>query len=142
MTEAIESVRPHVLLIDSNEEQSAQNTLDVLRDIRRRFRAMKFILATNEMDMEFSVTAVQHGARGLIIGDRPDAVEMAKCIRSVHEGHVWIPNEVLMEVLNAFSKVIPMPTPRQVTQLLSPREQEVRELVVQGLTNREIAAST
>ena len=43
-------------------------------------------------------------------------------------------------MLNAFSKVIPMPTPRQVTPLLSPREQEVRELVVQGLTNREIAA--
>jgi two-component system, NarL family, nitrate/nitrite response regulator NarL len=140
VAETIESVRPHVLLIDSNVAQKPQTTLNVLRDVRRRFRAMKSILLTNESDMEFSVTAVQHGARGLIIGDRPATVEMAACIRSVHQGHVWIPNEVLVEVLNAFSKVIPMPAPRQVTPLLSPREQEVRELVVQGMTNREIAA--
>jgi two-component system, NarL family, nitrate/nitrite response regulator NarL len=136
---AVESVRPDVLLIDSNKKRNPQETLHVLRDVRRRFRALKSILVTNESDMEFFVTAVQHGARGLI-RDWPGTIEMAACIRRVHEGHICIPNEILVEVLNAFSNVIPMPAPRSLNPLLSPREQEVRELVVQGMTNREIAA--
>jgi len=137
---AIKSIRPDVLLIEGDEEQNPQDTLHVLRDVRRKFRALKSIVFTSESDMEFFVTAVQHGARGLIIREWPGTREIATCIRRVHQGHVCIPNEVLVEVLNAFSNVIPMPEPRRFHPLLSPREREVRELVVQGMTNREIAA--
>src|SRR3954452_5629277 len=68
--QAVESARPDVLLIDSNKRRNPKETLDVLRDIRRRFRSLKSILVTNESDMEFFVTAVQHGARGIIVRDR------------------------------------------------------------------------
>src|SRR4051794_14324814 len=46
--QAVESARPDVLLIDSNKKRNPQDTLDVLRDVRRRFRTVKSILVTNE----------------------------------------------------------------------------------------------
>src|SRR5437764_1330498 len=98
------------------------------------FLAVKAVLFAGEGGIEFSVNAVQHGARGLIIGRQAAAAEMAACIRRVHAGRICIPNEVLVEVLNAFSNVVPMAEePDRIAALLSPREQEVRALVVQGM---------
>jgi len=139
--DAVEAVRPDVLFIDDYGDQSPQDTLTLLRDVRRKFPALKSILYTNEGGMDFFVNAVQHGVRGLMICDQPAPHAVAACIRRVHAGHICIPNEVLIEVLNAFSNQIPVPEPRPVAAPLSPREQEVRALVIRGMTNREIAAT-
>lgn len=135
---AIEQRRPNVILIDGTAERNRSNILQFLRSIRRSFPELRCVLLIDEAEMGFLVNAFQCGMRGLLLTQQLSAAALTKCIRCVHQGQVWISNEVLTSVLDAFSKAAPL---RAVpaNDVLSPRERQVLSLVVRGLSNREIA---
>ena len=135
----IHSKRPDVLLINSAHEENCGKILALLRNLRRNSPELKSILVVPGHEMDFLVTAVQHGARGLVTDDRLSKTNIEECIRSVHAGQVWLSNDVLVEVLNAFSKAAPLFVTPHKDSTLTPREHEVMTLVTQGLSNREIA---
>lgn len=136
----IESAQADVLLIDGATSRLRETGLALLRSVRRSLPALKCILAIEELDIRSSVSAFQKGARGLIVGQQPSIALVGKCIRCVHEGQIWISNEVLVEVMEAFSKATPLASfPARPASQLSPREHEVMKLVIQGMSNREIA---
>lgn len=130
---------PDVILIDGLAETNPGEILQFLRSIRRSFPHLRCILAIDRPDMGFLVTAFQCGARGLLLGQDFSTALLAKCVRCVHDGQVWISNEVLTCVLDTFAKTAPLRGVPQIEELLSPREQQVMSLVVRGLSNREIA---
>lgn len=136
----IESAQPDVLLIDCLSDRLREASLALLRSVRKSLPAVKCILSVDEFDMDFSVSAFQRGARGLIVGNERPATLVAKCIRCVYQGQIWISNDVLVEVIEAFSKSPSLACfPSRPESQLSPREHEVMTLVIQGMSNREIA---
>jgi DNA-binding NarL/FixJ family response regulator len=72
---------------------------------------------------------LQSGARG-IVRKSADASSLLACLRAVAGGRSWMQDSVFREAL---------PTESPVRSDLTPREQQVMELVEQGYKNREIA---
>jgi DNA-binding NarL/FixJ family response regulator len=72
---------------------------------------------------------LQAGAKG-IIRKSADAPTVLACLRSVASGHSWMQDSVFREAIMPQS---------QIRTDLTPREQQVMELVEQGFKNREIA---
>jgi DNA-binding NarL/FixJ family response regulator len=86
------------------------------------------------------VAAFRAGAKGVFSRAQADISLLAKCIRRVMEGQIWVDNKQMLYLLAALSgagegSYNPGSAPVQLT----PREESVVRLVVQGMVNREIA---
>lgn len=132
------AVQPDVVLIDASDEQNRQPLLLLLRRIRRNHPELKCVLLAEESAREFLVLAFQSGIRGVVPAAECSSRVLGQCISSVHSGQIWIPNRMLAHVLDAFTKAL-LPTPWIGRESLSPREQQVMDLVIQGFSNRDIA---
>lgn len=81
-------------------------------------------------DLSLARIALQSGARGFIhAGMQPSQIARAVLVAS--NGEVAVPRELLEELIAGKAPVD--------TTILSPRQQEVLELVCEGLTNSQIA---
>jgi DNA-binding NarL/FixJ family response regulator len=130
--------QPDVLLIDAVREQDHNVLLSLLRRMHRNYPGLKCVLLADELSSDFPVLAFQAGIRGILRAAEASPQLLGKCVFSVHEGQVWISNEILGQVLDTFSNSV-LPPQWEGRGALSPREQQVMDLVVQGLSNRAIA---
>jgi DNA-binding NarL/FixJ family response regulator len=87
------------------------------------------------------VAAFRAGAKGVFSRAQADIRLLAKCIRRVTEGQVWVDSQQMVFLLDAFTangdgSAQRLDQPPKLTR----REESVVRLVVQGMVNREIAA--
>lgn len=75
--------------------------------------------------------AIQAGAKGYLLKGAP-IEEITRAIRTVHAGGSHLEPRVAARVLAELH------TPRRTSETLSDREQEVLQLVAEGLSNKEI----
>lgn len=134
----LDAVQPDILLIEAVPDQDRTSLLNLLRRVRRNHPSLKSVLLLDELTSEFPVLAFQAGVRGILATAETSLDLLLKCLFCVHEGQIWISNNLLAQVLDAFSNAV-LPPQRAVRGELSPREQQVMNLVVQGLSNRDIA---
>ena len=96
-------------------------------------------IAFGTLPCELMVYGFCGGAKGVFC--RAEAWQvLCKCIQSVHKGQIWVNSNQLQFVLDALVSATPlrMVNPRGQT-LLTKREDDVVNLVVDGLSNRETA---
>lgn len=98
------------------------------------------VLLTESTDRELVVNAFRCGARGVFCITEANLRLLCKCIQRVASGQVWADAEQLRYLLDS---VVEIPSSRvlnaQGDSLLTPREEQVVALVVEGLGNRPIA---
>lgn len=98
------------------------------------------VLLAESCDRELAVYAFRSGARGIFCITDASLRLLCKCIQRVASGQVWADAEHLRYLLDS---VVEVPSLRvlnsQGDSLLTPREQQVVALVVEGLANRPIA---
>lgn len=82
------------------------------------------------------VTASRAGARGVFA--RTHISLLAKCVRRGAEGQNWADSRQTLYLLEALKRQRPKKR-RRTSPKLTPREESVVWLVVQGMANREIA---
>ena len=85
------------------------------------------------------VDAFRSGARGVF--SRAESLnELCKCISSVHQGQIWANSDQLHFVLEALIDATPLRViDSKRRYLLAARENEVANLVAEGMTNRDVA---
>ena len=123
----IEEVRPSIVIVDRGFGMHV--LLEWVADLRRRFPKVQIVIwAAGISDVE-CFRALQSGARGIV---RKTAAIPAlfHCLDTVVKNEIWTEN--LFERQDS-----PLGRPR--TRPLTPREQQVAELVSKGMKNREIA---
>jgi len=126
---------PRLILLDIG--LPGRSGLDGIADLRARLPGVAVIILTVFEDEEKIVRAICAGAAGYLLKSAP-LDEIAQALRSVLGGGAAITPRIARRVLDLFSRLQP---PRG-DYGLTPREREVLQFAVEGLSKKEIAART
>ena len=138
--QAVAQKKPHVLLVSSALEESPTLGFDLARQISTTYPQTRVILLMDTSGRSAVVEAFRCGAQG-VFSRTESSKSLAKCISTVHQGQVWVNNEELRYLLDAFRDSEPMQViDSRGEAILSKREQDVVRCVAEGMSNREIAS--
>ncbi len=100
---------------------------------------MRVIVLLKSASRELVVDAFRAGAEGVFRRSEPVHV-LCKCIQTVHKGQIWANTQQLHFLLEALTSSTPLRVVNaKGRHLLAQREDEIANLVAEGMTNREIA---
>ena len=139
LVSAVVTQKVDVLAICSSFGGHTGAGLKIVQELRSLHPKSKTIVLLDSSEAQLVTDAFRAGARGVF--NRESSVEMfCKCLRSVDRGEIWADNRGVSLAVDALASI---PVMRTVDSgglnLLSKREFEVVQCVVQGMTNREIA---
>jgi DNA-binding NarL/FixJ family response regulator len=114
----------------------------------------KILILTTFDDTEYVSRALQAGAAGYLLKDTP-AEELVQAIQLINKGYTQLAPGLAQKLIQKATIAQPITTPSTVTSSsnpssnpsanpdsgseLTPREQEILQLIAQGSSNREIA---
>jgi len=140
------ALQPDVVLMDLI--MPVLGGIPATRRILAEHPGMRVIILTTYDADDFVFEGIKAGAQGYLLKDAPGE-ELADAIRRVYAGESRLDGRVANSVLGEFRRLaISAPSypsagsygrPDMVLEPLSDREQQVLELLAQGMTNREIA---
>jgi two-component system nitrate/nitrite response regulator NarL len=110
-----------------------------LSEIRASFPAVRAIMLLKLAPRDLVVDAFRAGAKGVVCKTEPIGV-LCKCIQTVHKGQIWANTDQLHFILEALIMLTPLRVVNSKGRcLLAQREDDVANLVAEGMTNRQIA---
>jgi two-component system nitrate/nitrite response regulator NarL len=130
---------PEVALISSHLEDGPGAGFDVVREVRNSFPLTRPIILLDSMEPRMIIRSFQVGAKGIFSRDK-SIDTLRKCIEVVDSGQIWASTselQILLEMVARRSRLGPM-SPKG-TKILSGKENEIANLVTEGLRNSEIA---
>jgi two-component system, NarL family, nitrate/nitrite response regulator NarL len=132
-------VKPDVFLLSKDLEGTAGRGLAILKELRAQIPQTRAVLLMDACERDPVVEAFRSGARGVF--SRHDPVDLlAKCVRRVHQGQLWMNDTQLAFLVDALANAISQRlVDAQGEALLSIREQDVVACLSKGFTNAEIA---
>jgi DNA-binding NarL/FixJ family response regulator len=131
--------RPDVAVVSMRLQDGPRAGLRAAREIRTSQPDTRIILLLDASDPELVVQAFRSGAAGVFSRTHLSS-DLRKCIRCVLAGQVWARHEEVLYVIEALrNSFAPHISNSKGIELLTKREEEVVNLVVNGMTNREIA---
>jgi len=129
--EGIARTGPDVALLDIRLPD--QNGVELCREIRSERPGVRCLMFTSYADEDAMVNAIMAGASGYLL-KHTTADELVEAIRSVADGHSLLDPEATRALMARVTHPPAKPDPE-----LSPQQERVLELIVAGLSNREIA---
>lgn len=133
----LQSSSPGLLIVDI----SLQGTsgLELIKQCRALSMKIPILVLSMHDESLYAERALRAGANGYITKRQP-AVEVLAAIRRVRTGEVYLSDKMTAGVLRTLPGGSTKPVPRPIDRLTD-REMEVLELIGQGRTTREIAAT-
>jgi DNA-binding NarL/FixJ family response regulator len=139
LASAAASLDADVLVLNANLDGQASLGFKALHELRGISANVRAIVLMETLGDELILMAFRAGARGIIGASQP-MDELRKCIHCVQQGQIWANTREMSLAVEALANA---PTIRAINaaglNLLSRRELEVVKLLVQGLSNSEIA---
>jgi len=119
-------------------DRVGQNLFDTISNVKTMHPNLPIIVIGPNRDDETSLNAIVAGAKGYVFDGAPPR-EFAQAIRVVSQGSVWAPRRVL----SMFVELAIMQPKRMrpgVNAVITDREKQVLQMLVSGLSNKEIGA--
>lgn len=136
LIEAADTLRPDVIVTDIS--MPRLNGVDAIRQLRSRMPTAKIIVLTMHRETELAVEALRSGASGYLLKVSP-AEELVTAIRQVAQGRVYITTllsrDLISLLIDAGGRAGEDKSP------LTLRQREVLQLIAEGQTMKEIAAT-
>ena len=126
-------VGPDVVLMDIN--LPGMNGVECVQQLKQTLPRTQVMMLTVYEDTENIFNALAAGASGYML-KRTSSKELLNAIQEVHRGGSPMTMHIARKVVQSFQKTAPS-TP--ATEALSDREQQVLDLLSQGLMYKEIA---
>lgn len=117
--------KPDIALLDLR--MPKLSGVEAIVEIKKQDPASRLIVLTTFDSDEDIFRALQAGAKAFILKDTP-VDTLLECIRTVHRGQTFIPQEIAAKLAHHLS----MP-------VLTDRELQVLEVLAEGKSNKEIA---
>jgi len=134
--EAVRRCQPDVLVLDSR--MPDLDGLAVIRALLGQRLPTRVVLHAESSDDELIREAVRLGVPGIVLKEMSPAA-LLQCIRKVHGGEHWLERRATSQVLqDLLRREIGA---RDIAGLLTPREQQVLNLLCTGLRNKQIATA-
>ncbi|HPL81084.1 MAG TPA: response regulator transcription factor [Anaerolineaceae bacterium] len=126
---------PDVVLMDL--QMPIMNGVQAIRQLRKTHPDLPILVLTTYMDDKWLFDAIRAGATGYLLKDRPRH-ELLEAIKGTVSGESYLDPSVAKKVLN---QVASAPEPIQFDESIeiSERERDILTLLVEGLSNAEIA---
>jgi RNA polymerase sigma factor (sigma-70 family) len=132
----VEKLEPDLLLIDLS--MPRMSGMDAIREIRKRFPAVKIIALTVHKTEEYLLTTLQAGADGYVLKDATHE-ELVMAIKNVMGGKSYLSPGVSEKVIDGYLEGKESNRSLSSWETLSQREREVLKLIAEGYKNKEIA---
>jgi len=135
MLKSAEGLKPDLVLLDI--AMPALNGIDAARQLKKNLPATKVIFLTMHSDPDYVTEAFRAGASGYLL-KRSAASELMTAIREVLAGGSYISpflGDDRQDFVAASNREGPF------SDRLTPRQREVLQLVAEGRTRKEIAAT-
>ena len=109
--------------------------LSLLKDIRKQYKGVKFLMLTVHNEVEYLMEAVDSNADGYMLKDS-DSDELIKAIKTVYVGERYIQPD-LIPVLNA--RLLKREDDIDKKKVLTKREKQILISIATGKSNKDIA---
>ena len=130
---ALPDAAPNVVLSDIN--LPGLNGIECVRRLKPLLPQTQFVMLTVYEDADHIFQALAAGASGYLLKQVPRA-ELLAALKDVHAGGSPMTSKIARKVVQAFQ---PNRQPGDETAELSPREQELLDLLARGYLYKEIA---
>jgi DNA-binding NarL/FixJ family response regulator len=138
--EAIQVAReilPDVILMDI--EMPKCDGLEATRRIKREMPHVKIVILTVSDDDQNLFEAIKSGAQGYLLKDL-EPYQLYDLLESVSQGEAPLSGVVAAKILKEFSQPTSQSSEENgIVEKLTAREIDILQLVVEGMTNKEIA---
>jgi two-component system nitrate/nitrite response regulator NarL len=131
-----ERLHPDIVLLDL--AMPRMPGLDALRELAQTSQPARTIVLTALIERRQMLEALQLGARGVVLKESATQV-LLKSIETVMAGGYWVGRESVPDLRELVLRDLPREEPAGTQYGLTPREQQMVEAIVEGLSNREMA---
>jgi len=136
--ELVHTARPDLILMDYGLPDGTG--LEATKEILALYPETNIVLLTVHEEDDLLFEAVRNGARGYLLKNI-SATEMLAKLRGLAQGDAAISAAQTRRIMSEFTRTTAsQPVAKQQAIPLTNREQEVLQLIVNGATNRQIAA--
>lgn len=123
------------LFISVLDDQSAIRNDQLALEIKKRFPFCFLIIYGEEQSPQQAIASLKSGVNGFF-SKNADLIELSGCIDRVMAGEIYL-SPVYMQILFAF--LLARHTVHEMRDILTPRQYEIAEYLVQGLSTTAIA---
>lgn len=133
---AVQKFPADVLLFES---RLTSNPAEAVSEIIKKAPNIRIIVITGDIDEMTTVDYLRRGVRGIISRSiSPDL--LVRCMRKVNEGEMWLDNQGVSWVIEAYKSQASMLTSPRPKNRLTDKEMLIVSCVAQGMKNKDIAA--
>ena len=131
------AIRPDVAVLDIT--MPGQSGLEVASALHDQLPDARVLILSMHDNPEYVLEAVRAGAHAYLLKDSA-ATELRAAVRAVHEGEAYYSPPIAAKLSEAVRGELESTQRTQALDALTGREREVLVGIVQGQTNKEIAA--
>ncbi|MBP6469737.1 MAG: response regulator transcription factor [Chloroflexi bacterium] len=134
--ELVAQLRPDVVVMDI--AMPGMNGIEAMAQILRANSARKVIILSMHATKEYIFQALQAGARGYLLKESA-GIEVVNAVRMVHHGGSYLSPKISNQVIEGYVRPKDDDAVTNPLSVLSPRERQIFQLVVEGKSSAEIA---
>ena len=126
-------------------QEPLESILHTIAKIRRERPALKPVVMGDPLTPEQIQSVIGVGAKGFLLRSA-GVSEITMAIDIILDGSIWAPRKVLARLVEAGTagaeQITPLPAHQEsIEEMITEREREVLHLLMNGRSNREIAAA-
>ena len=133
---AVESLKPEVLVIDIGMQNL--NGIEAARQLTESESGVAIVILSMHSDEGYVLRALKAGAKAYLLKDSAEA-DLIRAIHAVADGKSFFSPAVSKVLLDDYMRKLQRSGAEDAYDLLTPREREILQLVVEGKSNKEVA---